>query len=1386
MTDDKLVIEISSKSDDDSDGAMAPQQRLFGSMEPFVLGENYEDYQWRLDNYFALNKVTDEDFKRRLLMNVIGATASTKVMKSLLPKVFTEVTYDEIVTHCKKLFIGERNSIVEHYKFSSRSQHDGETLSDYAVELQAIAEHCEFGVFLDTALRDRFVAGIRNTKIKQVLLSLDSKTKFEKTVATAVKEALVHKEATNMRVNDETSTSVNAMRANYKKRGRSKTRHEERSSGDRRNDRSESKKRCVNLSKVKCFNCQQLGHYSRDCDKPRKDDKRSRSKSRGPTENRTNSIQDKFGRLAMQDDSNSDQEFINHVSSFLGNEINRIGTALVNIDVDSTKLMMEIDTGSCVTVCAEEDFIKYFGSKKLEKASLPLTVVSGESLVVKGMVRVKVRAHGTRYNLYLHVIESRKRFTPLMGRDWLDKVYPAWRKAFKINAVHEKDDELKNFRENFVSEVRRKYAKLFDNDLSKPIKDFVVDIKIDENARPFVHKAYDVPFSLRENVSQQLDDMEKCGLIEKIEYTEWASPMVTVVKPNKDLRICIDGSKTINPHIETHHYPLPIIDELLANKSEAKYFCVLDLKGAYQQLIVSEATKRLLAINTIKGLYAHLRLPFGVKPAASIFQSVMDQILRNIKNVQAYIDDILIYAASLKELLALIVKVLNRLLEFNVKVNFDKCKWFVTKVKYLGHVLTTEGVAANSEGIKSITDAPEPQNASEVRSFVSLVMYYAKFIPKLSVKLAPLYNLLKKDTKWNWSDECQNTFNDCKREILSAKVLVHYDQKKPIVVTCDASDQGIGAVLSHRIDGHERPVFFVSRTLTKAEKKYPILHREALAVVFAMERFYKYVYGHFVEIFSDHKPLEGIFGAKKGEPPVVATRLQRYIMRMSIFDYTLKHRKGKDIGHADCLSRLPIEAEPSETDRKESECFEIKSIISGGPLTLDVARIKHETAKDPLLSKVFACVRDGWKDDQLNKELKTFFKRNHALSIECGCVVNEGRIVIPTSLKHLTMQVLHTNHLGIVKMKHVARQYVYWEGMTKDIETFVMKCEACQTHRKDKAKKEYGKWPETTFPFERVHIDFFHFKGITFLIMIDVYSHWLEVKQMNRTNAERVIVELEQIFSVFGYPVKIVSDNGPPFDSYVLTKYFDANGIQHVFSPPYHPASNGVVERAVQTIKSVLRKFVDESRNQLQMSELVAKFLKNYRHLPSTSGNVVPSNRIFSFKPRGVFTKLELPSRRVTFENCSKSQVQEPTAKKIVKTTDSELNFKKDEEVLYLSKLKGYTYSYKAKIIKKLSTHVYQINVSGLIKNAHVNQLRKSILKQTLGWSVPKEIVVDPTPVEQTAQLNVDQESQAVIEQQETSVVPETQAVIADEPRTARTRQPPIRLIQNWLFPTYD
>lgn len=1280
--------------------AMAQQRRLEGRLEPYVPGDPFDEYLNQVDNYFELNNLEANERKVRLLINLIGPAASNKVIKSFLPDAYHTKTYAEVIAQCKKLFVGERNPIVEHYKFNNRQQKEGESINDFAVDLQSLSETCNFNAFLDTALRDRFVVGLNNVEIKKELLSLDGNSTFCQVVDKAKKEELIRRESKLM-TNE--SPSVNRVESRVQAKPNDQ-KHESRSWRYRSRSRSNS------ADRITCYKCGRKGHIAAFCNESREERRTTqhpRGRARQRDRNFANAVSDDFENLSLSEDHSDDDS--NLLNAVLGNSVGSIKTALVELQVDSTRLKMEVDTGSCVTVCDYETYGQYFAHLKIVSNALPLSVVSGERLNVFGSVNVRVKAKAGEFVLPLVIIRSSKRFTPLLGRDWLEKLIPSWRGQLKINSVKTSSD-LDEFRVKVVREMKLKYPSVFDNDLTKPIRGFEVDIKMGHNARPFVHKPYTVPFNLRERVEVQLEQLEKAGIIEKIEYAEWASPMVVVAKANKDLRICFDGSVTINPFIETHHYPLPVIDELLTNKSKAKWFCVLDLKGAYQQLIVNDKTRKLLAMNTIKGLYAYKRLPFGVKPAASIFQSVIDKILEGLRQAQAYIDDILIWGKSLRDLYARILEVLARLAEFNVKLNLGKCQWFVDKVTYLGHIVSAEGIAPNNEKVRAIVNAPVPQNVSQLKALLGMVQYYSKFLPKLNVTFAPLYRLLAKDAVWSWDVKCQASFEACKKALSSANLLAHYDPSLPMVITCDASNEGIAGVLSHRINGEERPVMYVSRSLKPAEKNYPILHREALAIVFTLEKLYKYIFGHHVEVFTDHKPLEGIFRSKRGAPSVIASRLQRYVWRLSHFDYSVTYKKGVENGNADCLSRLPIDAELSDEDKNEMG-GSIHTLVPENEKFLSMNEIKLATDVDVILSKVREYVNNGWSCDQDKKLLRAYYANRQLLDVTAGVLTFDNRVVIPRSLQSSVLALLHANHAGIVIMKRLARRKFFWEGLNQDIERKVNECESCQVLRKDKPDKLYGTWPETTFPFERIHLDFFHFQGNTFLILVDAFSRWMEIKRMNGTNAQMLWRTLLPIFQVFGFPKEVVTDNGPPFGSQELQSFCESHHIKLTHTPPYHPASNGLVERAVQTAKSVLRKFLYDNDTQFQIDRSLNQFLFNYRNSPHTEDKIIPVTRIFNYTPRtalSILSKEPEIINRVAFND------------QVTTFNDNELKlkpsqiFKPRENVLYISKLKGYCCSLKAKVVKKKSDTVYVIAIGNSVRLAHINQLRKSILKKII------------------------------------------------------------------------
>ena len=264
-------------------------------------------------------------------------------------------------------------------------------------------------------------------------------------------------------------------------------------------------------------------------------------------------------------------------------------------------------------------------------------------------------------------------------------------------------------------------------------------LNVDSNATPKFFKARSVPLALKGKVEAELDKLESMGIISPVQFSKWAAPIVPVLKHNGAVRICGDYKVTINQASLVDTYPLPRIDELLANLSGGKYFSKLDMSQAYLQLPLDKQSREYVTVNTPKGLYEYNRLPFGVSSAPSIFQRTMENLLQGIKGVSVYIDDILISGSTVEEHLQTLDKVLERLNNAGLRLNKYKCFFLRSWIKYLGHIIDKDGLHPTKEKVQAIREAPTPRNVGELRSFFGIINYYSRFLPNLSSKLAPLY-----------------------------------------------------------------------------------------------------------------------------------------------------------------------------------------------------------------------------------------------------------------------------------------------------------------------------------------------------------------------------------------------------------------------------------------------------------------------------------------------------------------------------------------------------------------------------------------------------------------------------------------------------------------------
>ena len=967
--------------------------------------------------------------------------------------------------------------------------------------------------------------------------------------------------------------------------------------------------------------------------------------------------------------SSGDHEVIVSINKLGDEEIGNNEPFNVSIKLNDVKTDMELDTGASVSVMGTEKY-NSLGGEPLRQSRLRLKTCTGEIVKPRGIGYLKVEYGKQKYRLPITVVDGP--VPTLLGRNWLKEIRLDWESIVSQRKQNNEDKknkkQEKEKRENSEAEVHKlEEGKLFENlkakypevfrkclrlwkkkkltgmfvhvsDLKEIfpeifsnqlgcLKDLMVHIPVPVDATPRFFKPRPVPYALRTRVEDELDKLEKQGVWKKVQYSKWAAPIVTVLKDAKNpggaIRICGDYKITVNAVAQLDNYPIPNTTEQLATLAGGKKFSKIDLRQAYQQLALDDESKELLTVNTHKGLYQPERLQFGVHSATGIFQREIERILQDFPSVLVRIDDILMTGKTDEEHFWTLVWVLLVLEQAGFTVGPEKCEFFKKEVTFCGYRVSQDGVKPMEKNVKAVLEAPEPTNISELKSFLGMINYYQNYLPALATVVEPIHKLLRKDAPWNWENEQQQAFETAKKMLSEAPLLVHFDPTQKIVVHTDASPYGLGSVLSHIFtDEIEKPVCFASRSLSKAERNYGHIEKEGLALVFAVKKFHHYLFGHKFTIFTDHKPLLGLFGENKGIPDRSAARIARWALLLSGYDYKLEYRQGSMNGNADALSRLPLSGEDEEESQQVVGVHMME--LSHSPVTEEEVRV--ETAEDKILSLVMKYISEGWRAEVVKEEgLKPYLTRKNELSTEGGCVLWGGRVVIPEKLRQAVLEELHDVHPGVTRMKALARSYVWWPNMDQEIEQISKHCETCCINQNNPASAPIHMWEQPDEPWERIHLDYAGpFMGRMFLIVVDAYSKWVEVETMADATAYSTVHKLRRMFAAHGLPKVMVTDNGPAFTGESFEKFCLRNRIRHVPTAPYHPASNGQAERVVRTFKESMKKL---SKGDIETK--VNRLLFKYRMTPHTSTGVSPSQLMLKREIRTPFHLMQ-PGSKIT------------------------------------------------------------------------------------------------------------------------------------------------------------
>ena len=1164
--------------------------------------EFWTDYWARFNTFTEANSIPEEKKAYVFLTNQTPVTyklLSNLASQQTPPKDVNELSVENIAEFMMDQFHPKRFIVRERFKFWSKmDRKPGETINELVARIRQDAVTCDFTSItdpLDEAMRTRFICSINNEAVLKALFKVkDDDLTFARAIEMAIEiedAAKVAKETVHGQISRQ---EVNKIQS--KKRGKYSS--------------PEPKS-----SFIECIRCGRVGHNPKDC----------------RFKNTTCHYCNKIGHieaacLKKKKESaklTGERNKLKKIFSISQtNTINKVKVPELQLPIKlegQHMINFEVDTGAGDNFLGKTAW-KELGEPILEAPSQQFESASQHKLPVLGTVLLQAETENyNQQSLGFNVTELPD--LNLLGRSAIAQLGISVDTLIEqnsgahaqCNAVFE---DLKPDRK-LQAECRKlceEFPNLFKPELGR-LKDFELEVKFKPDAKLNFCKARAVPFALQD-LAQAYEAGIRRGVWQRIQFNEYGTPVVPIRKPllpgqtKSKLRVCGDYSVAVNAQLETHRHPIPTPEHLMQKLSAGYGFTKIDLADAYNQIALGPESQKRLALSTHQGVLLQMRLPFGISSAPGYFQEIMDQLTSDLPGVAVYLDDILVSGSTAEEHLTNLKRLFKRLSEKGLRCRFEKCSFAQPYVEYLGHLLSSKGIA-KSPKVDAVLKMPAPNDVSGLRSFLGSVQFYNKFLSNLSTLIEPLYRLTKKDIPWQWGTKEQTAFNKVKTMLCNDTVLAHFDPSLPIGIACDASSVGIGAVLFHRYkDGRERPIANASKTLTETQRNYSQIQKEALAIIFALSKFHHFLYGRKFILITDHKPLLTLFGPTKATPSLAANRLARWALMLSQYEYTIEYRKTSDHGNADALSRLPVGPD-AQFDGRESDadadCICTIKTVSKQLNAADPGVLSKETDKDRVLATVVRYTGEGWPfskihEDSTNSEstcytVDAFKKIRESLSVTDGCLFYGARVVIPVSLQAQVLEILHLGHFGMQRMNQLARTAVYWPGIDASIADVSRACQACAEHQNLPSKPPVHPWMFPEKPWSRLHVDHaINFLGSNWVLLTDAYSNYPCIHQTSSTSSKATIELLEQDFANFGYPHTIVSDNASSFTSEEFQEWSKARGIVNLTGPPYHPATNGAAERLVQTFKKSMLK------STLPLKAALQQFLMQYRRTPLACG----------------------------------------------------------------------------------------------------------------------------------------------------------------------------------------
>lgn len=773
-----------------------------------------------------------------------------------------------------------------------------------------------------------------------------------------------------------------------------------------------------------------------------------------------------------------------------------------------------------------------------------------------------------------------------------------------------KTNSLKPEERNIIRKLLTKYRRVFSTKYDPLGYNNKCPMKIEYEGPTFYRKPYRVPISKEQVIEKEINKMLDLGVIRR-SMSPYSSPLLVVGKKDGSLRLCVDY-RALNLHTKKDRFPLPSIDEILAKLGGACSYSTLDACSGYWQLSMDPASIEKTAFSTPSAHYEFLVVPFGLTNAPSHYQRMMSHLLAGLigKGCFVFIDDILIYGASLMEHMESLEKVLMIMCKENLRLKLSKCEFLSRRLAFLGHVVTPHGIQPQQEKISAILNAPRPTDKTLVKSFLGLTSYYRKFVEGYSKLAKPLHDVSTKE-KFHWGPEQETAFNTLKRAVTSKSLLAHPDFSKQFILTTDASDLHYGCVLSQLDNNqYDRPITFISKSFSKGESKLSIYEKEFLALNFSLKKLRQYLLGHSILWRTDNRSLSYLQKVTMKDPN---SRIARWILNLLEYDISIEHVPGKSNKVADYLSRIPW-----------MNGATINAVYEGAELNRAAFR-KHQI-KDRELGPI--------RELLLDSETETFtvetglwkgFRVKMSDDILCQEVEGVKKTLVPAKLREQLIWRSHkshsTIHPGRLETLRVIQEKFLWPQMAQDINRTVDQCDFC-IRNKSTMKPRVDNYPmqrgKTVWTF--VHMDLLGPIKVTtrgnryILSVVDSFSKFMCLRALTDKTTAEVANKFTNILNQYGTPQVAVSDNGKEFLGEKMQKLLKYYKIKHQKTAAYHPQSNGKVERTNRDVMTKLRILCEELHDEWDVLLGTVEMALNNRQHRGTG--VPPFLLMFGRTPR--------------------------------------------------------------------------------------------------------------------------------------------------------------------------